>query len=80
VIRYAIDLARYLTSRLHRDERGQDVMEYALLAGFIGIALAVAFVALPLDEYLGNFVQAIANCVNITDPDYACPGSGAPAT
>jgi len=53
------------------DERGQDVVEYGLLAGFIGLALAAAF--LLFTPLMDNFASAIANCVDITANPYACP-------
>jgi len=53
-------------------ERGQDIMEYALLGGFIAVAAAVAFFLLPLDTYLTNFATTVGNCVNL-GANYSCP-------
>jgi Flp pilus assembly pilin Flp len=36
-------LFKYLASRIWRDDRGQDLVEYALLAGFITVAVAATF-------------------------------------
>lgn len=72
MIRYAIELLRTVKARLS-DERGQDVMEYALLAGFIGIALAVAFVAAPIGPSMTAFAGAVASCINVTAATYSCP-------
>ena len=72
MIRYAIELLR----RLVKSERGQDVVEYALLAGFIGIGLALAFFA--FSPLMDNFASAIKNCVDILADPYVCPGA-APA-
>ena len=66
-----------LVARLHKGERGQDVMEYALLAGFIGILLAVAFVAFPVDTAMENFAEAVGNCVDVTADPYICPSAPA---
>jgi Flp pilus assembly pilin Flp len=33
----------FLTSRMWKDERGQDMVEYALMAGFITVAVAATF-------------------------------------
>ena len=38
-----------LVSRI-AEERGQDLVEYAVLVGFIGVALAVLFIATPLSS------------------------------
>ncbi len=54
-------------------ERGQDIMEYAILSGFIAIAAAVAFFALPLGNYLTNFATTIGHCVNLAGSTYTCP-------
>ena len=57
-----------------KSERGQDVMEYALLGGFISIVLAAAFIAFPLDDALDNFAAAVGNCVDLkATGGYVCP-------
>ena len=56
------------------EQHGQDIMEYAILTGFVAIAAAVAFFALPLGDYLTQFATAIGNCVNLVGAgDYVCP-------
>ena len=52
------------------EERGQDLMEYALLGGFVAVAFVVAAVALPLSGFFDDMVGAIGECV---DFDSACP-------
>ena len=52
------------------EERGQDLMEYALLGGFIAVAFAVAALALPLSGVMTDMVTAIGNCVDFND---TCP-------
>lgn len=63
----AADLGR----RLHRDERGQDIMEYVILGGFIALAAAAAFLLLPLDVAFGNMATTISNCVQFDTAN--CP-------
>ena len=46
-----------------KDEEGQDLIEYAVLVGAIGIALFVALVALPLPAAFATFGNKIKNCV-----------------
>lgn len=75
MITYVIEWLRLLKARLS-EERGQDVVEYALLVGFIGMVLAVAFFTLPIDDALGRFVGSIGNCVDLNPPGeggYTCP-------
>ncbi len=60
---------RGLTQRL-RDERGQDLMEYALLGGFIAVVFAVAAIALPISTFFNDMVSAIGECA---DMDATCP-------
>ena len=45
------------------DENGQDVIEYAVLVGAIGIALFAALLLVPLPAAFGTFGNKIANCV-----------------
>lgn len=53
-----------------REERGQDIMEYALLGGFIAVAFVVAALATPLGAAMQDMTDAIAECV---DFDSTCP-------
>jgi Flp pilus assembly pilin Flp len=47
-----------------KDEDGQDLIEYAVLAGGIGIALFVVFLTFPgLSAAFGTFKEKIAACV-----------------
>ncbi len=46
------------------DERGQDIMEYALLGSFIAIAFAVAAIATPLGDAMKLLTDGIAECVD----------------
>jgi Flp pilus assembly pilin Flp len=57
-----------------KNESGQDLIEYAVLAGGIGIIAAVAFFAGPLDMAgaMDNFAASIKNCVNLSST-YSCP-------
>ncbi len=54
-----------------KKERGQDLIEYAVLAGAIGIALFAVLIATPgLGTAFGEFKTAIANCVSFNT---TCP-------
>jgi Flp pilus assembly pilin Flp len=55
-----------------KSELGQDIMEYALLGGFIALAAAAAFVLLPIDDAMGDFARTVGNCVALSDT-YSCP-------
>ena len=48
------------------DENGQDLIEYAVLVGAIGIALFVALVALPLPAAFATFGNKVKNCVTFS--------------
>ncbi len=60
---------RGLAHRL-REERGQDLMEYALLGGFIAVVFAAAAILLPLSTFFNTMVAAIGECA---DMDAVCP-------
>jgi Flp pilus assembly pilin Flp len=60
---------RGLAHRL-REERGQDLMEYALLGGFIAVVFAAAAILLPLSTFFNTMVGAIGECA---DMDAVCP-------
>ncbi len=52
-------------ARLRSEERGQDLLEYALLGGLIAIAL-VTFGAL-FTPYLTTMATNIGQCIDFTD-------------
>jgi Flp pilus assembly pilin Flp len=58
-----------ISSRLH-DERGQDLMEYALITGGIAIALILA-VALFTGQFT-NLFTSLKNCIDFKDGT-SCP-------
>ena len=55
------------------NQSGQDIMEYALLGGFIAVAFAVAAVATPLKTYMANFVNVVAGCVAMNNTTCKIP-------
>ncbi len=61
---------QWLLAHLPRSERGQDLIEYALLGGFIAVAFVVAALLLPLSTAMNSMVTAIGECV---DFDQVCP-------
>jgi Flp pilus assembly pilin Flp len=56
-----LDRARRASRRLLVDDDGQDLIEYALLTG---IVVAVALVALPLADELGDIYETWNSSVN----------------
>ena len=51
-----------ITSRI-ADERGQDLIEYAVLVGAIGVVAFAAFAALPLGVSFTAMGTRISDCV-----------------
>jgi Flp pilus assembly pilin Flp len=56
-----------------RTERGQDLLEYALLGGLIAGALITAGVLGIMTGALGNLADGIRNCIDF-DPNTTCTG------
>ncbi|MGD0766429.1 MAG: Flp family type IVb pilin [Dehalococcoidia bacterium] len=52
-------------------ERGQDIMEYALLAGFIAVGFAVAAAGILDSGVFTKMADTIKNCVDF-DSSTAC--------
>ena len=46
------------------EERGQDLLEYALLGGLIAAAITAAAVVLAMTGALGNMAAGIADCID----------------
>ena len=57
----SIKLYGFLTSLVRREE-GQDLVEYAVLVGFIGIAAAVALLVL-MPGAMNTMVDTIGDCL-----------------
>ncbi|MDP2673397.1 MAG: Flp family type IVb pilin [Dehalococcoidia bacterium] len=55
----------WVVSHLHRDERGQDLIEYALLGGLIALALMAA--VLLLSGAITDMATGIGNCIDFSD-------------
>ncbi len=58
------------TARLRQrfsEERGQDLMEYALLGGLIAAALVAVATLEVMNGAVTNMVTGIANCVDFTN-------------
>ncbi len=53
----------WLVSHLHRDERGQDLIEYAMLGGLIALAL-IAVGTLAFTGALNRMATGIGNCID----------------
>ena len=53
-------------SDLLRNERGQDMVEYALITGLISVAIALAVLVILPDAF-ESWANAVSTC--ITDPD-----------
>ena len=59
-----------LRSRMS-DERGQDLLEYALLGGLIAAAITGAVVIVTMTGALDSMANGIANCIDF-DPITIC--------
>lgn len=55
-----------------RNERGQDLLEYALLGGLIAAVLGGAAVTLVMTGAVEGMANGIANCIDF-DTTTACP-------
>ena len=71
MIRYALEMVRNLASRLVKDERGQDLLEYALLGGLIAVSLMAA--ALFLVTPLQSMANGIGNCIDFNESSICSP-------
>jgi len=54
----------WLVTRLHRDERGQDLLEYALLGGLIALAITAAGVVAAMTGGLDSMAEGIKDCID----------------
>ena len=56
-------LKSFVQLRIWRDERGQDMVEYALLAGFITVAVAASFppVGAEISKIFSKLTSTTAN-------------------
>ncbi|MBI5284370.1 MAG: hypothetical protein HY874_04670 [Chloroflexi bacterium] len=59
---WASSIKDAITTRI-REERGQDLVEYAVLVGFIGVALAAFFLIAGNEIQWANFRNKINDCV-----------------
>ena len=51
-------------TRLSRNERGQDLLEYALLGGLIAVAITAAAVVAAMTGGLEKMSNGIKNCID----------------
>lgn len=54
------------------EERGQDLLEYALLGGLIAAAITAAAVFTTLSGALDGLASGIAECINFNDLQNPC--------
>ena len=59
--------ATYAGSFVTRQERGQTVAEYAMIIGFVSIAIVLAFIVADLDGAVSTLVSEIQNLIKGTD-------------
>lgn len=48
-----------------KEERGQDLIEYAVLGGGIALVAAVAILATPLDGPVTTFISRVGGCISL---------------
>jgi Flp pilus assembly pilin Flp len=70
LVNYAILDLFSLFIRL-RSEKGQDLLEYAMLGGLIAAAIAV--IAVVFSGAIGNMASGISKCIDF-DPNTICSG------
>lgn len=58
-----LTLANHLSRRLVRDTKGQDLIEYAMLAGFIAVA-AMAFFPTNIAPSISGILERCSNLLN----------------
>lgn len=73
MVRYAIELARYWARHLVKDERGQDLVEYALIAGMAGLVI-VTIAAVAFSEAITSFFNGVKGCVDFDSGTACTPG------
>ncbi len=56
-------LAMYARNFVTRQERGQTVAEYAMIIGFVSIALVIAFLVFGLDEAISDLILEIDSMI-----------------
>lgn len=61
----------WLVSHLPRDERGQDLIEYAMLGGLLAIALMAG--ALLLSPAITGMATGIGRCIDFTSTTTCAP-------
>jgi pilus assembly protein Flp/PilA len=57
-------LVTRMLAKLFRDERGQDLIEYALLAGFIAVVVGAAFP--PLGDMIATVFSRVGSVMAAT--------------
>jgi Flp pilus assembly pilin Flp len=58
----------YLRARFG-NERGQDLIEYAMLGGLLAVAIGGAALALTMTGALNSMATGVANCINFVSGD-----------
>ena len=69
MIRYAIELLRSLV----KSERGQDLIEYAMLGGLIALALIAAATAGVFTGALNSMIGGISDCIDFKSNTTCAP-------
>ncbi len=57
-------LAMYARNFVTRQERGQTVAEYAMIIGFVSIALVIAFLVFGLDDAISSLILEIDKLIS----------------
>lgn len=63
----------WVVTHLHREERGQDLIEYAMLGGLIALTLAAASVLLALTGALDDMAAGIGACIDFNNATGCAP-------
>jgi len=65
-------LITWIKAHLPQSERGQDLIEYALLGGLIAAALVAVITAGLMTDALDLMIAGISNCIDF-DTTSPCP-------
>ena len=68
----SIRIYGFVTNVLHREEKGQDLLEYVLLGGLI--AAAIIALAVIFNPFLANMATNIGECLDFDNATTCNPG------
>jgi hypothetical protein len=67
VVSWVWSLRDSIVDMVKDGERGQDLIEYVVIAGFIGLAAAAAFVFTDIGGAIEDFSGVVVDCIRLED-------------